>query len=99
MMRAVVLRREARLEFDVAFDWYERQRPGLGDDFVACVQQTFDRIAKTPELHERVVQDIRRASVHRFPYSVYYTAEANRITVIAVFHSNRDPSVWQSRAR
>lgn len=97
MSRVVVLRPEAKLEFDDAFDWYECRRPGLGIDFVACVEETFDRIAETPELHAKVLHEMRRAGVHRFPYSVYYTAEVGQITVIAVFHANRDPSVWQSR--
>ena len=97
MSYVVVLRPEAKREFDDAFDWYERQRPGLGVDFVACVEETFDRIAKTPELHAKVLRGARRAGVRRFPYSVYYTAEAPQVTVIAVFHANRDPTVWQSR--
>ena len=97
MSRPVVLRPEAKSDFDDAFDWYERQRPGLGNDFVVCVEETFTRFAKTPELHARVLGGVRRAAVHRFPYSVYYAAEADQIVVIAVFHGRRDPKVWQSR--
>ena len=97
MSRLVVLRAEAELEFSDASEWYDRQRPGLGADFVACVEETLERIADTPELHAIVFGDVRRAGVRRFPYSVYYTIEANRITVIAVLHGNRDPRVWQSR--
>jgi plasmid stabilization system protein ParE len=98
MRRPVVLRSEADLEFSDASEWYERQRPGLGADFIACVEETLDRIANTPELHAIVFGSVRRAGVRRFPYSVYYTVEADRITVIAVQHGNRDPCVWQSRA-
>jgi plasmid stabilization system protein ParE len=97
MSLPVVLRLEARLEFAEAFDWYERQRPGLGRDLAACVEQAFIRIAQTPELGERVFRHVRRVVVHRFPYSVYYTVEPERIVVIAVFHGRRDPRVWQAR--
>ena len=38
----VVLRPEAQAEFDDAFGWYGRQRPGLGIDFVAHVQEVID---------------------------------------------------------
>ena len=31
MSLPVVLRPEARAEFDAAFDWYEQQQAGLGD--------------------------------------------------------------------
>ena len=94
----VVLRAEAQADFDEAFDWYERQRPGLGIDFAAEVQEVFDRISANPLLHATVFQDVRKALVKRFPYSVFYRAEPTQLLVIAVFHHKRDPSIWQGRA-
>jgi plasmid stabilization system protein ParE len=93
----LVLRDEAQAEFDEAFDYYEGQQTGLGVDFVARVQQVFDRISANPQLHGVVFADIRKAVVTRFPYCVFYRAEAARVEVIAVFHSKRDPSMWQGR--
>jgi plasmid stabilization system protein ParE len=94
----VVLRTEAQADFDEAFDWYESQRPGLGIDFTAQVQEVFDRISANPLLHAVVFQDLRKAVVRRFPYSVIYRAEATQVLVLAVFHSKREPSIWQGRA-
>jgi toxin ParE1/3/4 len=94
----VVLRDEATAEFDEAFDHYEAQRPGLGVDFAARVQQVFDRISANPLLHGVVFADIRKAVVTRFPYCVFYRAETARVEVIALFHTSRDPSIWQGRA-
>lgn len=98
MSLSIVLRDEAQAEFDEAFDYYENQRPGLGADFVARVQQVFDRISANPLLHGVVFSDIRKAVVTRFPYCVFYRPGAARVEVIAVFHSKRDPSIWQGRA-
>jgi plasmid stabilization system protein ParE len=97
MILPVILRPDARREFDDAFDWYNLQRPGLGAEFVACVEEAFQQIARAPELRAKVHRNVRRAPVRRFPYSIYYTVEADRISVIAVFHSKRNPRVWQSR--
>jgi plasmid stabilization system protein ParE len=36
--------------------------------------------------------------VRRFPYSVFYRVEADRIVVLAVFHGRRNPRIWQARA-
>jgi plasmid stabilization system protein ParE len=94
----VVLRDEAKAELEAAFDYYEAQRPGLGVDFVARVQEVFDRISVNPLLHAAVFADVRKAVVARFPYCVYYRAEPTRVQVIAVFHDRRDPSIWQARA-
>jgi toxin ParE1/3/4 len=98
MTRPVVYRREAQLEFDEAFDWYEGRRAGLGGEFAGAVQQTIDRIIANPERHGLVHSDVRCALVRRFPYGVYYQTEEQRIVVVAVFHSSRDPKVWQSRS-
>jgi plasmid stabilization system protein ParE len=93
----VVLRDEAQAEFDEAFDYYESRQQGLGVDFAARVQQD-DRIAANPRMHSLVFADIRKAVVTRFPYCVFYRADATRVEVIAVFHSRRNPSIWQGRA-
>jgi plasmid stabilization system protein ParE len=97
MSLPVVLIPEARDEFDEAFDWYERQKMGLGITFSDHVQRVYDRISATPEMYRIVRQDVRKAGVKRFPYSIYYRDEPTRIVVLAVFHGRRDPRVWQAR--
>jgi plasmid stabilization system protein ParE len=89
---------EARAEFDDATDWYEQQRPGLGVDFVARVRAVLDQIAANPKLHAAVYGDVRKAVVSQFPYIVLYREDPGEVVVIAVFHTARDPSAWQSRA-
>jgi toxin ParE1/3/4 len=98
MSLPIVLRDEAQAEFDEAFDFYERQKRGLGVAFAARVQHVFDRIGSNPLLHPEVFADIRKAAVARFPYRVFYRAEPSRVQVIAVFHTARDPAIWQGRA-
>ncbi len=98
MTRPVFYRREAQLEFDEAYDWSENRRTGLGVEFAAAVQQAIDRIVANPERHGVVHLEIRCALVRRFPYGVYYWIEDERIVVLAIFHSSRDPKVWQSRS-
>ena len=98
MSLPVVLRDEAQKEFDEAFDWYDAKRPGLAFEFEAEVQKVFDRIAAVPKMHAIVFADVRKAVVRRFPYCVFYRPHPDRIEVLAVFHSSRDPSVWQGRA-
>jgi toxin ParE1/3/4 len=94
----IVLRDEAQAEFDEAFDWYEAHGAGGGPAFAAEVQKVFDRIAVHPLIHQVVFADIRKGVVRRFPYCVFYRPHQDRVEVIAVFHSSRDPSIWQGRA-
>jgi plasmid stabilization system protein ParE len=98
MSLTIVLRRQARREFDEAADWYEQHRPGLGARFTAAVQDVFDEIATNPQRYAVVHKDVREGLVKGFPYCVYYREQRARIVVLAVFHTSRDPSLWQARA-
>lgn len=98
MSLPVVLRPEARAEFDEAVDWYEQQRPGLGAEFVAQVQAVLDRISATPELYGQVFRGVRRAVVRRFPYAILFQIEPRQAVILAIFHGRRDPKLWQARA-
>lgn len=97
MSLPIVYLPEARAEFDDAADWYEQQRPGLSVDFTARVQEVLDRIAANPLLHQVVYQDVRRAVVRRFPYNVMYRVEPGFVLVVSVFHTRRNPAIWQGR--
>jgi plasmid stabilization system protein ParE len=97
MSLAVILSPAADREFEEAAAWYQREAR-LGEQFVEKVQEALDQIRQWPELHATIYRGIRRVRVRRFPYNVYYRILADRIEVIAVFHTKRNPRVWQSRA-
>lgn len=97
MSLPLVFRPVAQAEFDTAAAWYENQLPGLGDDFVLEVQQVLDTIASQPERYPIADGDVREAPVARFPYCVYYRVRPDRVVILAVFHTARDPAIWQAR--
>ena len=39
----------------------------------------------------------RKCVVRRFTFNVYYRPHFDRIEVIAVFHTSRDPAIWKGR--
>lgn len=98
MSLPIILDPEARDEFDRGYDYYEGQRAGLGESFADAVQAILDPLKSMPQMHRVVFGDIRRAVVRGFPYCVYYREEAARVRVLSVFHTKRDPKIWQSRA-
>jgi toxin ParE1/3/4 len=57
-----------------------------------------ERIATQPDFYAVAWNGVREALVPGFPYCVYYREEAGQVLVLAVFHSSRDPSIWQGRA-
>jgi plasmid stabilization system protein ParE len=95
---AVYVRPEARDDIEQASTWYERQRPGLGDNFLEQVLDALDRIAENPETYPVVHRQTRRAVLRRFPFGVFYRVEDDAIVVIAIMHGSRDPRAWQRRS-
>jgi len=97
MTYAFVLRPEAELELDEAYNWYEDQEEGLGESFFEYVNRILLRIAQRPESYGIVYRDVRRAVMNRFPYVIYYRLVSNQVIIISIFHGRRDPEEWQSR--
>jgi len=50
-----------------------------------------------PESYGFSESDIREGAMSQFPYAVHYRMLDDRIRVLEVFHTSRDPLVWQSR--
>jgi toxin ParE1/3/4 len=88
---------EAREEFDRATDWYADRGQALARDFVARVREVIKSIAAHPQMHALIHGDVRKAVVTRFPYIVLYREEDNKLIVVSVFHTSRNPAEWQSR--
>lgn len=97
MNASITLHPDAQAEFDRAVEWYEGERAGLGQTFVLRVHDVLDRISQAPEIHGRVFENVRCTRVRQFPYAVYYRIQPNRVEVLSVFHTKRDPREWQGR--
>jgi plasmid stabilization system protein ParE len=97
MTPRVFVRRTAKDDVAAAFQWYESHRGGLGDAFADEVSRTYAAIEERPEQFPVMLDDIRMALVHRFPYAVYFVILPRHISVIAVIHGHRNPQVWQQR--
>jgi toxin ParE1/3/4 len=76
---------------------YEERRAGMGIAFITEIDRCVVLAAEHPLLYAVVHRDIRRVTARRFPFSVYFRAEPQRIVVLAVFHGRRDPLIWQIR--
>ena len=97
MSLPVILRHEAEVDIRAARDQLEAVRVGLGNQVLARLREVLVRIEKMPELHGKVWEDVRAARLKQFRYIVYFVVLADRVEVLAVLHSARDSSVWQSR--
>ena len=97
MSRRLTIKLRAELDICDARDWYERSRPGLGDEFTREVDATLSGIVTAPGRFKEICQGYRRALVTRFPYLVVFRFDDQQVVVVGVYRTNRSPSAWKYR--
>ena len=97
MAAELIVAPEVERDLATAYDWYEDQRVGLGDDFLSRIDACIQGILRNPELHKTIHESYRRGLVRRFPYAVYYEYTARVVTIYCVLHTLRDPEKWRRR--
>lgn len=79
--------------------FYEARKKGLGKDFVVSVKCEFKKIEKNPLLFEIKYQNTRIALIDTFPIGIHFEIKENTnvIVVKGVYHTSRNPKIWNER--
>ena len=77
--------------------YYEDQIPGLGERFIIEVEQVVAVLSGQPEIGQKVGEIYRRILLVRFPFSLIYSIDPDRIWIVAVAHHRRRPGYWRER--
>ena len=84
----------SRAEADLAsaYDWYQLRSPGLGIDFVGCVDATVALVQHSPQLFRQRHGPHRLAMTPRFPYAVYFIWDeaAHFISIRRILHFSQN---------
>ena len=99
MSHPVRLTRLAEADIAQAFDWYEGKKEHLGFEFIDQVERAIRSISEHPLSHRKIIEDVRRCNVERFPYGLWYRVEEDGSIVIACLHHKRSPKLAAARAR
>lgn len=91
------IRNTAEEDLRDAYGYYEECRQGLGQDFVLCVEESFNKIIRNPQHYPVIHKNIHRTLVKRFPFGIFFLVKENTIIVLAVMHGNRNPKKWKIR--
>jgi plasmid stabilization system protein ParE len=92
-----IFRPAAAADLEAIHRWYERERLGLGDEFLSEAQRAVDAVIAIPEAYPVIHRDTRRALVRRFPYGLLFRVLDDLIVFVGCFHTSRDPITWQRR--
>ncbi|HEY6226649.1 MAG TPA: type II toxin-antitoxin system RelE/ParE family toxin [Verrucomicrobiae bacterium] len=89
---------EADLEYTDAVAYYAGVDLNLGKRLNDEIEHVIRIICSQPDRF-RLFQGvaIRRALCQKFPYSIIYSEEPDRVLIIAVMHAKRKPGYWLNR--
>jgi plasmid stabilization system protein ParE len=82
----LVLQKEAILDIQEAFGWYEKQKNGLGFILIEEIDICFEKLTEHPEYYTYISKNYRRIKVNRFPYLIIYEIEGNDVIINSVHH-------------
>jgi len=97
MAAELIIAPEAQQDVGEAYSWYEDHRPGLGEEFLGCVDASIQAICRMPELYAKTHEEYRRALVRRFPYAIFYEYSGGNVVIYSIFHTSRNPQKWRNR--
>ncbi len=98
-MYELILLSDASNDVQIAYNWYESQSFGLGDEFILCIDSVLDNISKEPLIYQKIYKNFRRSFVSRFPYCIFFIKEDKHIQILSIFHAHKDPVKLKYRIR
>ena len=90
---------EAECDIRDTRDWYENRRDGLGDDFLECLDEAFEKLTRIANVFGVVHAGLRRMQVRRFPYGIYFDVIDETVVIVAVLHARQNLDYLVKRIR
>lgn len=96
-MIKILFHKLAGKEFLEVRDYYDDLVFGLGEKFVTEVERCLNIMTTNPLAYPVTKQNVRKAVIIKFPFSILYRVDGNVIYILAVMHQNREPLYWAER--
>ena len=87
----VVFHADTEGDYNEAYQWYEDQKTGLGDDFLSVINSRIKQIQNNPEIFgAKYKTGYHEAMVKKFPYAIVYRIyKKQRIVFITSIHHQK----------
>ena len=93
----LIFRGVARREFRDAAEYYEAREPGVGVRFTNEVNAEVNSIIHNPRRYPLWRGNLRRAVLALFPYVLHFRVEGEKVILLSVYHTKRNPTGVEHR--
>ena len=94
---SIELSDEAEVDFDKSYEFYYEDSSKVAETFFNQINLCFENIKQNPKSFPIAHKDLRKYVVKKFPFVIYYRILDTEIQVIAIFHTSRNPEIWNER--
>lgn len=88
---------DAEIDFDKSYKYYSADSLEIADTFFKQINFSLENIQQTPYSFSKIHKNIRKYIVKKFPFVIYFQVIDTLIKVIAIFHTSRNPEIWNDR--
>ena len=85
MAYLLILKPGAEEDIEHAYNWYEDQQEGLGEQFLSELVSYYKKLELHPTSYRHVI-------LQRFPYIIVFEFNKAEVIIYAVFHKSRHPA-------
>lgn len=90
MKRQVFVRARAQVDLRKAYQWYESQRLGLGDELLDKARVAICLLADDGDRFSIYYDGYRRILLDRFPYKFFFKLKEDKVVVYRFLHAKRN---------
>jgi plasmid stabilization system protein ParE len=101
MAYQIKISQQAEKELDEVMGWYEEEKSGLGITFLNHFFNWIAYLKDNPYLYQEIYKKYRRVLMKKYPYAIYYSIEEQKqkVTVLAIWHTSRNPARLKGRLK
>jgi plasmid stabilization system protein ParE len=74
-----------------AYNWYEDQREGIGEQFLKELELYYKKLEQQPTAFGKVSKNYRQVVLKQFPYIIVFELTKTDVVIYAVSHRSRNP--------
>jgi plasmid stabilization system protein ParE len=91
MAFTIALKPGAEDDIEHAYNWYQDQRLGLGEEFLEELVFYYRKLELQPTSFGKLNKVYRKAVMKQFPYVMVFEINKTEVIIYAVFHKSRNP--------
>jgi plasmid stabilization system protein ParE len=93
----IELSEDAESDFEKSYEYYLGENSKVADLFYKKIDYCLHTIKQNPYSYSVAYKHIRKYIVKKYPFVIYYIIEDSIVRVVAIFHSSRNPEIWNER--